>query len=147
MEQYMIYLWLALVVIFACVEAATVNIITMWFAVGAIAAVVVNLLGGTVNSQLVMFTTVSVVSLIILKPIVTKILKSSTNEKFNTDLLIGQKCKVTAMIENGSAGEVKIEGKIWRAKSVGSNILNVGDEVEVLKIKGVTLDVKKAEEE
>ena len=68
-------IWLVLMVVFIAMEAATVQLISTWFAVGSLAAMIVSLLGAEVWLQILVFFTVSIVLLAALWPLARKHLK------------------------------------------------------------------------
>ena len=62
-------LWFGLMVVFILVEASTVTMLSVWFVIGALAAMVTSLLGGEIWLQAVIFLTVSAVMLLALRPL------------------------------------------------------------------------------
>lgn len=135
--------WLVIAIILGIIEVATVGLMTVWFAIGALAAMVTAMLGFSLYVQLVVFVVISGVLLYFTKPLVKKFMTVKT-EKTNADRLIGQKAMVTEEISNiESKGQVKVGGLIWSAKSLDDAAIEKGTIVEVLEIKGVNLIVKK----
>ncbi|MPM95912.1 hypothetical protein SDC9_143068 [bioreactor metagenome] len=135
------YLWIALTVILIIIEAATTQLVTIWFAAGAVAAFIASLCHLSVIWQAVIFTVVSVVSLIVTRPLVRKFTKTRT-EPTNADRCIGKDAVVIESIDNNSAkGQVKVGGIIWTARSSTGEIIEKDAVVKIEKIDGVKLIV------
>lgn len=143
------FIWLALMVVFIIVEAACpLHLVSVWFAVGSLVAALVGLMHGPVWLQVVLFLVVSVGLLALLFPLVRKYITPKV-EKTNVDAIIGQQGCVTADIDNVSAaGQVKLGGMEWTARSSDGNPIPAGTLVKVDKIEGVKAFVStvKAEE-
>lgn len=132
--------WLSLFIVLLVVEFMTVNLVTIWFAIGALFACVTTFITDSLIIQTCVFFIVSVASLIITRPIVKKYL-SSKRVKINYDKVIGMIGIVTKDIKPLENGEVKVDGKYWTAKS--DEEIKEGSKVEILSIEGVKLIVKK----
>ena len=132
-------IWFALVFVFLIIEALTTNLVTIWFAFGSICAFITSYFTDNVIIQLIVFTFVSAVSLLLTKPILEKHLKIN-KEKTNYDRIIGKIGIVTKDITKKENGRVKIDGKDWMA--ISDTEIKKGVEVEILKIEGVKLIVK-----
>ena len=138
-------MWLALLVVFLLVEAATVGMVSAWFAVGALAAMVTALLQGPVWLQTVLFVVVSAGLLLTLRPLVRKYLAPNLTAT-NVDSVVGSTGIVTAAIDNVSAaGQVKLGAMEWTARSTSGQPIPVGTRVKVDKIEGVKAYVTPAE--
>ena len=140
------YIWLALLVVFLIVEAAcAIHLVSIWFAVGSLAAMVVSLLGGPVWLQILLFTVVSAALLVCLWPFTKKFLRPHL-AKTNVDSVIGSQGYVTADIDNVRAlGQVKLNGMEWTARSTGGAPIPTGTLVKVDRIEGVKVFVSPAE--
>ena len=137
--------WFALTVILLIAEAATVTVISLWFAAGALAAMVTALLGAGLWVQAVVFVLVSAAALTALRPLVRKHLTPKLTAT-NIDSVIGSVGIVTGTIDNLTAtGQVKLNGMEWSARSTSGNTLEVGTKVRVDKIEGVKVFVSPAE--
>ena len=138
-------MWLILLVVFLLVEAATVGVVSMWFAMGALAAMVTALLHGPVWLQTVLFVVVSTGLLLSLRPLVRKYLSPNLTAT-NVDSVVGSTGIVTAAIDNVSAaGQVKLGAMEWTARSTSGQPIPVGTLVKVDKIEGVKAYVTPAE--
>lgn len=136
--------WLALIVIFLIVEIATVGLTSIWLAGGALAALVVELLGLGIVWQIAAFLIVTFILLYFTRPWAQKYLNAKS-VKTNYESLIGQKIKMTEQVDNLSqTGKAVVNGQEWtvRAEADG-DILELGDFGEVLRVEGVKLIVKK----
>ena len=139
-------IWLALIIVFIAMEAATVQLISTWFAAGALAAMIVSLIGGAVWLQIVVFLTVSIVLLVLLWPIARKHLKPKLVAT-NADALIGRVCTVTEEIDPVEGGRVKLGDVTWSARSVSDTQIPAGTLVKVMKIQGAKVFVEQVKKE
>lgn len=134
-------LWLALLIAFLVVEASTVTLISLWFAGGALAALVAALLHAPLWLQVVVFFVVSAALLACLRPLVRKHFTPKLT-KTNLDAIIGSEGYVTADIDNLSAtGTVKLGAMEWTARSVDGSTIKSGTRVKAEKIEGVKVFV------
>lgn len=134
--------WFALIFVFIIIEAITLNLVTIWFAFGSICAYITSYFTENIIIQLIVFTVVSTVSLLLTKPFVEKYIKKN-KESTNFDRIIGQIGIVTKEIKKHDSGRVKIDGKDWMA--ISEKNIKEGMEVEILKIEGAKIIVRKKE--
>lgn len=135
------YLWLGLTVLFLVVEASTVMLVSLWFAAGALGALLVSLLGGHLWLQLGVFLAVSAGMLLALRPMVRKYLNPKLT-RTNVDSVIGTTGLVTAAIDNVAAsGQVKLGAMYWTARSTDGNPIPQGTLVRADRIEGVKVFV------
>ena len=138
-------IWLGLTVAFLVAEAATVTVVSLWFAAGALAAMAAALLGAGIWLQVGVFLAVSAVALTALRPLVRKYLTPRLTAT-NIDAVIGSVGIVTADIDNvASSGQVKLNGMEWTARSSSGSTLAKGTRVCVDRIEGVKVFVSPAE--
>lgn len=131
------FLWLGLVVLLGIIEAMTVSLTTLWFAIGGVLALAAALIGLPFWAQFALFFVVSLVLLIFTRPVAIKYLKVGT-EKTNVETLAGASAKVTKPITRHERGEAKIQGQIWTSVSENPDItFDVGDEAIVIRVEGV----------
>ena len=130
--------WFVLMVVFLVAEAACpFHLISVWFAAGSLAAIVVSLLGGPIWLQVTLFLVVSGALLIALWPFVKKFLNPKVI-KTNVDALIDSRGYVTADIDNMAArGQVKLGAMEWTARSTSGDPIPSGTLVKVDRIEGV----------
>ncbi len=138
-------IWAVLIVFFTLVEAFTLGLTSIWFAVGALAALIASAFGFNFVVQFISFIVVAVILLIYTRPVARKVFKVGQN-KTNVDALIGKKGYVIKSILPKEVGQVKLNGQIWTAKGEEHETYNVDEEVEVLAIEGVKLIIKKVEQ-
>lgn len=135
--------WLLFAIFLGVIEAATVDLVAIWFAAGAAAAVIPALLGGRIWLQLAVFFVVSILTLAFTRPAATRVLhvrKTSTN----ADRVIGMMGVVTEDINNiTGTGRVQVNGLSWAAKSTDGEPITKDESVLVREISGVTLLVEK----
>ena len=139
----MVFWWLVAILVFVFIELVSITLVTIWFAIGAIAAVITTFFTDSVVIQSIVFVVVSVLSLIITKPLVKKFKKFDITPT-NSDRVIGKIGDVTKKISPNKYGEVKVFESIWTAKS--DEEIKVGEKVKVLSIEGVKLIVKKEDD-
>mgnify|MGYP004619531397 FL=1 len=138
-----IFLWLALFVVFLIVEAGTVALVSIWFALGALAALAACVLGAEMWLQITVFL---VVSLVLLAVLWKRVRNKLTTTKTNVDSVIGAEGYVTEAIDNLSyTGRVKLGGITWAARSTSGAGIPVGTLVKVERIEGVKVFVSPAE--
>lgn len=134
--------WLALLIIFAVAEAATVGLTSVWFALGSLGALVCALAGGNIWLQLGIFIVLSLICLVALRPLAKKYLNNRV-EPTNADRVIGQEARVTQDIDNiQGTGAVTIGGVTWTARSEHDTPIPAGAMVRVLRIEGVKVIVE-----
>ena len=135
-------LWLVLLVIFGIVEAATVGLTSIWFAAGALVAMVAALLHAPLWAQIVLFLAVSFVALLLMRPLAKKYLTPSF-QPTNADRIIGQEAVVTETIDNlKGRGLVSVDGTVWTARAEDEQPIAAGTVVRVLRIEGVKVFVE-----
>ena len=144
MDQYSWVLWIAAIVIFGIVEAATVNMVSLWFMGGALAALVADLLGAGSWVQVAVFLVVSAALLAALRPFVRKFI-SPRKIATNADMAIGREAYLTETVDNiRGTGALKLDGKEWSVRSASGAVLEKEMLVRVVKMEGVKLYVEPA---
>ena len=139
--------WLVLAVVALVIELATVNLVSIWFVAGAVAAFVAALLGAQVGTQVGVFVVVTAVLLIFTMPAARRLLQKS-KQATNSDRIIGQEAIVTEEIDTVKAtGQIKVLGVMWSAVSEDGRVIPEGSRVNVSEIRGVKAVVKKINEE
>ena len=133
--------WLALMIVFLIGEGATAAVTTIWFAAGALAAMIASFLGAQVWLQCVIFGVVSVVLLLALRPFIKKYITPKQTPT-NIDAVIGKEGLVTQRIDNiAGTGKVKLGGMEWSARSTSSEPVEEGTLIKVDRIEGVKVFV------
>ena len=140
----MSFTWMIIFIVLVLIELGTVNMVSIWFAIGALASFILSFWVSDVTWQIAMFVGVSFISLLLTRGFVKKI-RGGKIVATNLDRVIGQIGIVTEEIAKLEPGEVKVDGKKWSA--ISSKKIKVGSKVEILSIDGVKLNVKEVKEE
>ncbi len=137
----MIFIWFAIIIFAGVTEALTMDLSSIWFAVGGFFALMIAIFWPEmIWLQALVFILFSTALLLVLRPIFKRYVKK--NEiKTNADSLIGKTATCIKPIIDGERGEVKIEGKIWTA--IANEDIQEHEKVVILAIKGVKLVVRK----
>lgn len=134
--------WIVVAIICAVIEAVTLGITSIWFAIGAIVALMLASFGVPFIVQVVVFLAVSIILLIYTRPLAKGYLKIG-REKTNVEAVIGMKGVVIERIDNMSArGQIRLNGQIWSAKSESGEVIPREEEVVVVDVQGVRAIVK-----
>ncbi len=138
-----VFIWLVCMVVFIVVEIITVGLTSIWFAGGALVALLSALLGMPVYGQIVLFLLVSFVLVFFTRPFAAKFVKPH-NIKTNYEDIIGKEVRVTADINNhADTGVALFNGQEWTARSIDDDvIITAGKTARVVEIRGVKLYVK-----
>lgn len=135
------YFWIALVVIFCVVESLTMQLVGIWFAGGAFAAAVAELLGVSTAVQTGLFFAVSVILILTTRPLAKKLIHSD-RQKTNTDTLVGREIELSETVDNiKETGKATINGVGWTVRSKIGEPIQEGSICTIEKIEGVKLIV------
>ena len=138
----MTIIWLGLAVLAAAVEAATPQLVSIWFAVGGVAACITSLFVDLLWIQIIVFVAVTGVALILTRPLAKK-LREKNVAHTNSDRYVGQEGVVIAAIDNDSAVcQVRVGSSVWTARSADGSPIPEGAKVTVTAIEGVKLIVR-----
>ena len=139
-------LWLILLIILLVIEAISLELTTIWFAGGALAAFIAALVGADVVVQVVLFLAVSIVLLVFTRPVAMRYLNRNKTPT-NAESLIGEQAVVTQTINNlMGRGVVLVNGMEWTARSQeNSEMIEKDTIVRILRIDGVKLIVERKE--
>lgn len=134
--------WLILLIVFLIVEGACpIHLVSIWFAVGSLAALLVSLMGAAVWLQVTLFLLVSGALLALLWPMVRKYMKPKLTAT-NVDAIVGTVGIVLSPIDNVDAmGQVKLGGMEWSARSTTGQPIPQGAKVRVDRVQGVKVFV------
>ena len=139
----MLYLWIAVLVVAVIVEALTTDLLVIWFFPAALVSLILSLVPVPPLVQVAVFLALGLVLIFSTRPLCRRWLRDK-GVKTNADALIGQRAVVTEEINNlQGQGEVRVGGLCWSARSESGDAIAVGEQVEILEIKGVKLIVKK----
>ncbi|MBQ7873664.1 MAG: NfeD family protein [Oscillospiraceae bacterium] len=141
-EIPMPFIWLIIAVVLGVIEAVTVTLVSVWFAIGALAAIIPAYFGAPLWGQILVFLAVSAISFAFTRRFFKDVVKVK-KQPTNVDSLIGTDGIVTAEINNlEGGGKVYISGLTWSAKSVDGSVVPEGAVVTARKIEGATLIVE-----
>lgn len=139
--KFAAFVWLGLMILFLIAEGATVSLVSLWFAAGAVVAMFAALLGAGAWLQTGLFLVVSGALLLMLRPIVRRYLVPKITPT-NVDSLVGSTGLVTEAIDNVTAsGQVKLGAMEWTARSTTGGNIPQGALIRVDRIEGVKVYV------
>ncbi len=138
-------LWLIASIVLFIIEAVVPGLVCIWFALGAVAAMIVSFFVANSAVQLIVFIFVSALLLLTTRGLVKKYF-TGKEERTNADRFIGQDAIVIETIDNlKNTGRVSIYGFEWKASSMDKTVIEEGSVVTIRGIRGVTARVIKKE--
>lgn len=141
--DYMLWIWVGVVALAMIIEAMSMDMTSIWFAVAGIISIIVWAIdSNAIVWQLVVFVVVSTLCIVFLRRITKKLIQKPTVAT-NSDVLIGKKAVLVDEITENELGSVKINGIVWSVKAENDEAIASGSEVEITKIDGNKLIVKK----
>ena len=144
MMDRMWIIWLVLLVASIILEAVSFQLFSIWFALGAMAALIASLLGAGLPLQLVIFVVITGVSLVATRPLAKKL--NSRHTATNADRYVGQPGVVIERIDNvKGTGQVKVMGQVWTARTKDNSEIAKGAHVRTVALEGVKLFVELTE--
>ena len=140
--------WLVAMIILILIEIVTVGLTTIWFAVGALVATIVAMLGVGLILQVTLFLLVSFGMLIFTRPWAMKYINRNRT-KTNYEGIIGKVVRITQDVDNiAEKGCAVVNGQEWTVRCTDEKSkIPAGSLAKVVDIKGVKLIVEKYEEE
>jgi len=140
----MAVIWLIAMVLLLAVEAMVPGLISIWFALGSLAALIAAALNAPLWLQLGWFFVVSVAALALTRPLARKYVNARVKPT-NADMILGRECVVTEGIDNiRGTGAVTVGGKVWTARMENDEEkAEVGEVLKTIRIEGVKLIVRK----
>ena len=138
----MFYIWLTIAVILAIIEMSTVNLVSIWYIISSILAMLISLLTDNIIIQVSVFVLGGTLLLILTKDAVKKLLPEKT--KTNIDRIIGMEGIVLEKITKKTPGVVKVDGKHWTA--IADENIEIEETVKILEINSTKLKVEKTKE-
>lgn len=136
-------LWLIVCGAFLIAEVFTVGFLLFFPGVGAFFAFIAALFNLNFFTQIVIFAISTILMIIFVRPLVTKLFKTKQSAPMNSDSLIGKTGITLKDIEGDKKGQIKVAGEIWSATCNEDEIISKDTEVVVKEIKGVKLFVEK----
>ena len=146
--DWLVLLWLVVVVVFLAVELMTVTLTSIWFAAGGLIALFVAMAGGGFVIQMIVFLIGSFAMFFATKPWADKVINAKKTST-NADRAVGEEVRVLERISNlDQTGRVVVHGQDWMARTVDDNIkIEQGELVRVLRISGVKVIVERVKED
>ena len=138
----MFYFWLIMVIFLAIVEMATVSLVSIWFVLSAILAMISTFITDSITIQIAIFVIFGLIFMLLTRKIVKKIVPNKV--KTNIDRIVGMEGIVTKEISKNNPGEVKVDGKLWTA--ISNKKIPSGSTVKILEINSTKLTVERMEE-
>lgn len=133
-------LWIAVIIISAVIEAASVQLLTIWFAIGAFAALIADACSAPFYIQIFIFLFVSIVLLVFTRPILKKLMNK--NQKTDVNSEVGKTGTVTTEINpQKNEGRVMLGDVSWIAKSKDMSVIPADAKVKIEAVDGTTLIV------
>lgn len=137
-----IWIWVAVVAISLIIEFSTMEMVSLWTAIGALISLIIAACGVGLEIQLIVFFGVSIVLLLSLRKIALKYLLKNNNSKTGTDSLVGTSHTLLTDIKEDSPGTIKINGVTWTVVTANNTKIKAGKKVEIIEIKGNKFIVK-----
>ena len=139
----MIIIWIIVFVAALILEAASFALVSIWFAAGAVGALIAAALGANLVIQLVVFAIMTGLLLFFTRPLLKKLFPSKFSPT-NSELEIGKTAVVIETIDNITGkGRVKLGGVNWAAISSDGNVISEGESVTVTEIRSSKVVVEK----
>lgn len=142
------WVWLGVLVVMAVIEMATMELVSIWFTIGAIPPFIMSaIMGNTLwEVQVAVFVVVSALCIIFLRKLTKKWLFKNSNEKTNTEALIGRKLRMLERTDFETVGSAKVNDVVWSAVAENGDTIEKGEVVEIVNIQGNKLIVKAVKE-
>ena len=138
----MFYIWLSIAITLAIIEMSTINLVSIWYIISSIIAMLISLFTDNIIIQISVFVLGGTILLILTKDAVKKILPEKT--KTNIDRIVGMEGIVTEKVTKKTSGVVKVDGKYWTA--IADETIEENTSVKILEINSTKLKVEKIEE-
>jgi len=138
----MFYIWLIVVIGLAILEMMTVSLVSIWFVLSGVLAMISTFFTNNITIQIAIFAVFGVTFMILTRKIVKKIAPNKI--KTNIDRIVGMQGTVIKEIKKNNPGEVKVDGKVWTA--ISKETIPVDSPVKILEINSTKLTVERMEE-
>ena len=142
MTDIMVWFWVGVMALAAFLEMATMTLVSIWCAVGALVCVFAAYFGASLQIQLLLFVGISILTAAVVRPLAKKY-ADPHKVPTNADRLLGMEGLVTETINNShSTGAVYVDGKTWTARSADGEVIPKGELVEIERMESVKLIVR-----
>ena len=143
----MFWVWLAVIAISIIIEIITLDLVSVWFAFGAVVPFILSAIEGVgIEWQIAIFVVVSALLIIFVRKYAQKLLFKNMNAKTNVDALEGRKVRLLEDTDFEKNGSVKINDIVWTAISDDGKFIKQGSLVEIVKVDGNKLHVRETQE-
>lgn len=145
-NMYILF-WLIVMIVFIVGEMISVGLTSIWFAAGALVSLLIAAFGGGVVAQAIAFLFVSGILLWFTRPWAKKFINSRV-QKTNVESVVGERTRTTERVSNlDQTGRAMVQGQDWSVRTEDDKeIIEQGALVEVIRVSGVKLIVRKVEE-
>ena len=145
--ETMFWVWLAVIAISIIIEIITLDLVSVWFAFGAVVPFILSAIEGVgIEWQIAIFVVVSALLIIFVRKYAQKLLFKNMNAKTNVDALEGRKVRLLEDTDFEKNGSVKINDVVWTAISDDGKLIKQGSLVEIVKVDGNKLHVRETQE-
>lgn len=134
--------WIIFAIVLLIGELLTGGFYLLSIGIGAIAAAIMNYFQFSLTIQIIVFILVTIIFILLSRPLYRKLNRNATDKKSNTERLIGLNAKVIEELGPHKIGTIDVNGEIWKA--ISDEEICKGEKVEIIEIEGVKLKVKKA---
>ena len=143
----MFWVWLAVIAISIIIEIITLDLVSVWFAFGAVVPFILSAIEGVgIEWQIAIFVVVSALLIIFVRKYAQKLLFKNMNTKTNVEALEGKKVRLLEDTDFEKNGSVKINDVVWTAISDDGKLIKQGSLVEIVKVDGNKLHVRETQE-
>lgn len=143
----MFWVWLAVIAISIIIEIITLDLVSVWFAFGAVVPFILSAIEGVgIEWQIAIFVVVSALLIIFVRKYAQKLLFKNMNTKTNVEALEGRKVRLLEDTDFEKNGSVKINDVVWTAISDDGKLIKQGSLVEIVKVDGNKLHVRETQE-
>ncbi len=145
--EVMFWVWLAVIVVSVIIEVITLDLVAVWFAFGAVVPFILSAIGGIpLEIEISIFVVVSAILIIFARKYAQKLLFKNMNIKTNVHAQEGKRYRLLEETDFEKNGSIKINDIVWTAVSENGEKISKGELVEITKIDGNKMVVKKVEE-
>lgn len=135
--------WLVAAALLFVVEGLTFNLVSVWFAVGCTAALIVSLFVGSFQVQFAVFILFSVICLLVSRPLVQRL--KTPAAATNGDRNLGRTATVLTTVSADAPGRVRLDGVDWNARTADGTTLQPGEACRIVEIQSTLLLVEPQE--
>ena len=137
-------LWTLVCVVALILEVSSGTFYLMCFAIGAVGAVMVSLMGTPLWLQVLVFSVISAVSVFCVRPLLVKCLHPVQKERLsNASALVGRQGVVIEPISAERPGYVRVDGDEWRAVTADGTMIERGVNVRITAINSIVVTVER----